>query len=186
MNLRHVIVEGPDGSGKDTLIEYLAGEMGLAIHARASASATGPVPDLKGWVDNDMTTIAAAPPAIYNRHPVISEPIYAPLARGTKPQHPFEVGEYCRRLRGQLAAHCVMVWCMPPLSTVVGNVSSGRVDMPGVRAGIYNIYMAYRDAYSSWPGVSMTYDYTQMPAASIVTRLRFTIKPEVIRGAPTV
>lgn len=185
MNLRHVIVEGPDGSGKDTLIEYLAAEMGLAIHTRASESATGPVPDLKGWVDNDMTTIAAAPPSIYNRHPVISEPIYAVLARKVEPQPPFGSTDYVRTLKSQLAQYCVVVWCMPPRATVIGNVSSGRVDMPGVREHIGNIHSAYVLAGGAWPGVQMTYDYTQMQASAIVNRLRFSIRPEVLRGTPS-
>lgn len=160
--IRHIIVEGPDGSGKDGLIKRLLTHLPEhRVHERASTSTGGPVPFLNQWVARDMRSIGIDGPWIYNRHPIISEPIYAPIARQTKPQPPFDDAGWVAITLKALAENCLIVWCMPAWSIVRRNVLSGDVPhMPGVVANIRELYAAYRVAPGTWPGVSLYWDYS--------------------------
>lgn len=162
--IRHVIIEGPDGAGKDTLIEQLLKELPqLTKHERASTSVGGPVPDLQEWHMRDLAGIRDHVPSIYNRHPVISEPIYGRIVR----EQPF--GWYgrpgwTRMQRELLAAHCMLVMCLPPLRVVEANVQSTQDgQMAGVVPHIRDIWRAYSNG-PVWPGIQAWYDYTQLPS----------------------
>lgn len=160
--MRHVIVEGPDGSGKDGLIARLLPLMPkFHVHERASTSVGGPVSYLTQWTEDDFATIADSGPWIYNRHPLISELIYAPVVRHEPPQGMFANPDWVDARLTELAKHAVMVWCLPPWSNVRHNVLSGDVaHMPGVAANVRPMYEAYRRASGWWPGTSLYWDYT--------------------------
>lgn len=160
--LRHIIVEGPDGSGKDGLVSRLAPLFPQhKLHEKASTSLGGPVPFLTTWVDVDLRTVATAGPWIYNRHPLVSEPIYAPIARQTVPQGSFADPDWVALRRIRMAEHALMVWCLPPWSVVRHNVCSGPIQhMRGVAEHIRDLYTAYRKAAGNWPGRSLYWDYT--------------------------
>jgi hypothetical protein len=173
-NLRHIIVEGPDGSGKDTLISSLL-ELFTdhTLHERASTSLGGPVPNLAAWVTRDVATMDTQPPSIYNRHPLVSELIYWRY-RSLRPgyrsvewtQRPWR--ESMRRAASQYA---LIVFCRPPLCTVVDTVNQQGPDahMPGVYHNIRAIYSDY-DRYQ-WPGISMDYDYTKDTIPVVVNKI---------------
>lgn len=156
---QHVVVEGPDGGGKTSLVSKLATRLSLPIHTRASTSLGGPVPQVDEWAIRDLRTMNRQPSSVYDRHPAISEPIYGPLVRG-KAMGQLSNGEMVSRLRTRLMARAFVVWCLPPFGVVQKNVSADR-DMPGVVAHLPGIYLAYERLAARWKVNSFLYDYTR-------------------------
>lgn len=179
MGIRRVIVEGPDGGGKSTLIRELAQQTGVPIAERASRSETGPIESLFNWYAADL----ALPPTarIYDRHPLISEPIYAPIARGVEPQTPFDDPEWLEINRRTMATRALLVVCLPPLWVVKTNVKrTTRGQMPGVEANIVKLWNAYDAVRRSWSAHRViTYDYTNHDTSPYL-RLRMA---QALRGA---
>jgi hypothetical protein len=162
---RHIIIEGCDGTGKDTLIERLLmtnfGRQ-FQVHQRASTSLGGPVASLDEWVEEDTLTLAHTGPWIYNRHPLISETIYAPyreMNRGLSGQ--FKNPTWITEHRRYLAQYSVLVILKPPFSRVKQIVESQGVNahLPGVYTHLESIYNTY--ATFLWPGTTIRYDRTK-------------------------
>lgn len=158
---RHVIVEGMDGSGKDTLIASLQKLFsGHTLHDRASTSLGGPVPDLASWVVNDTNLMPALVPSIYNRHPLVSEPIYAPVREVNKGLTGVWTNQaWLTAMRREVSKHAVLVVCHPSYYVVSDNlIRSGRdAHMPGVMENRLHLYTEY--ATMVWPGPSIRYNY---------------------------
>lgn len=157
-----IIVEGPDGSGKSNLVRRINEEFGLPIHERASTSVGGPVEDLMGWAYRDVTTMPEQPLSVYDRHPLISEYIYAPLVRILR--HEF-VTPSAHTLIRLMARQTFVVWCVPPYTYVSGNVSDDLDNqMQGVHENLGAIYELYNAMRMFWSGQSMVWDYTKSGA----------------------
>jgi hypothetical protein len=185
MTLRHMIVEGPDGSGKSGLVARI-NALGYTTHARASDSKSGPVPDLTTWTLNDLDDLGglyggARGPWVYDRHPLISERIYAPIARGTSPQGKFADLTWAHTQRKRMARHALLIVCLPPRSHVQGNVRRNASDqMPGVVDNIDAIYNAYRHSEALWPGRTLWWDYTYMDWAQFQHTIRDAMTVQVM------
>jgi hypothetical protein len=161
MALRHIVVEGPDGSGKTNMVNRLHETFGFPIHTRASRSTTGPLERVDLWAAHDVDTMADQPPSVYDRHPVISEPIYASLARNEMPHGSFIDPVWRKTMRANMAPHALLIICMPPLTVVEKNVmETSDNQMPGVLRNITAIYHAYRQAWDLWPGYARWWNYT--------------------------
>lgn len=175
MSIRHIIVEGPDGGGKTTLINQLRHEHfpnRFAMHPRASDSIMGPVPLLANWVTDDLAMLdkPETPPSIYDRHPIISEPIYGPICRGTVPDM-FRKGWWVNLMMEDLAQRAILVLCMPPFQTVRRNVAKPGSQMAGVADNIAHIYDMYERIHLRWPGLVMTYDHTRSSSRRSIAAL---------------
>jgi hypothetical protein len=155
--MRHIVVEGPDGSGKTNLVNDLVKHTGRPVHPRSTPSVGGPPPDLDLWVEREFARDKQ--PGIYDRHSVISEPIYGPICRGFVPGA-FSSPLWLNKQRARLANMSVVVFCLPPWSDVFANIMSGT-HMAGVRENGYEIYMAYNAVYKAWPGAAVLHDYTR-------------------------
>lgn len=167
-----IVVEGPDGSGKSTLVEKISYQLGIPVHERASDSIKGPVHDLMNWAYTDVTTQPEQPLAVYDRHPLISEYIYAPLVRTLRPEFTTAHAHTLIRL---MARQVFVVWCMPPHSDVEHNTLTSRDNqMAGVNENSSAIYGLYNTLRMFWPGQSATYDYTEHShhADTLMPRLR--------------
>jgi hypothetical protein len=174
---RHIIVEGMDGSGKDTLIESLLPLFpDHVLHARASTSLGGPIANLAEWTVEDVTTMNTQPPSIYNRHPLVSEPIYAnyrQIQRGLRGVWSNEAWVHTYRRLASTAS--VLVICQPPFSIVRANIreAGAHAHMPGVYEHMLELYTEYATLH--WPGSIIRYDYTKdtpETLAGIITRAR--------------
>ena len=172
--LRHIIVEGCDGSGKTTLVTKLTKSFAFPIHERASSSLDGPRPDADVWALEDVNTMAKQPQSIYDRHPCISEPIYAPIVRRVRPIGLFAEPGFADSLRAMASEHALLVLCYPPFSFVRRNVFDEgpgvNGQMVGVQDNLRTLYRAYRDVGMVWPGhiiwwngwQSTSYDYNKL------------------------
>jgi hypothetical protein len=164
---RHLIVEGCDATGKDTLIDLIMQHQPfpwtVQVHPRASTSLGGPVSQLSRWVDDDLVDNAwdVTKYWLYNRHPLISEPIYGPHRQvnpGTRPF--FNDRIWLGQRRRIMASRSVLVICQPPF-----NVVSALMDAQGAGAHMPGVYENRRilwDKYAHlvWPGHTIRYDWT--------------------------
>ena len=160
---RHAVLEGPDGSGKSTLAKYLAATMDVPLAPRISDSLKGVAgTSLSRYVTEDMSrwrNFTSSDPAIngsafssfeeptpsriYDRYPLISEPIYGlHVRKGVQPE--FGTGWYRDAYSAFLAMDPIVIWCLPPYDEVAKNVNPERdirvlakhpQPVPGVQAG---------------------------------------------------
>lgn len=157
---KSIIVEGPDGGGKTTLVRWLSSILDIPIHDRASTSTGGPVGNLAMWVEQDLTSpFGLGQPWLYDRHPIVSELVYGPITRNRLPQG-FRSEAWRKAMISNVARSSILVWCLPSLDVVMKNTEKEGRDMPGVFGNIDRIHAGY-SAYSlAWPGRSIMYDYT--------------------------
>lgn len=173
---RHVIVEGPDGAGKTSLLDYLHTITNLPRAPKFSNSLTGPKANLSTLVDLNMrkwwNSLAAdphhrkewdpsgslMPSALFDRYPLISEPIYGLHVRKNI-QPDFLMPWFGAAYRDFLAYDPLIIWCIPPFEAITTNVHPDR-DMQGVWANMRRMYDCYRLESLRYPGTSMVYDYT--------------------------
>lgn len=155
-----IIVEGPDGGGKSTLVEDILSHFPkLARHPRASEGVDGPVPNLYEWAHDDVHSWPSQPLSVYDRHPLVSEYIYGPICR-----EGMDKRFHTTPLRRQLARRALVIVCLPPLGAVRASVSASR-DMPGVTTHIDAIWHSYASLRATWPVSTglLYYDYTVRP-----------------------
>lgn len=106
-----VIVEGPDKSGKTTLVNHLSMDLGLPVHhSFHSYAALDDVPvqeslnDLRGW--------QAKPMGVYESHPFFQEYIYGPIHRHKVSEHFLDPG--IRPLVDRIRTMALIIYCRPP------------------------------------------------------------------------
>jgi hypothetical protein len=173
--MNHLIIEGCDGSGKTSLIRELLGQ--YVLHPRASDSKTGPVPNLADWVDNDLWRLEhwngrGMTPYIYDRHPLISELLYADLRwhnRGLAPG--FESREWVGKQQRRMADLSILVICSPPYAEVerVMQEQGREAHMPGVFENRFRLWKSYNEFV--WPGKVIRYDRTREVPADLIATL---------------
>lgn len=159
-----IIVEGPDGAGKSTLVERLCKLYGLEVGKRGTTDRdllwTVTVPDtmraLRWAVGGHMNTM------IWDRL-YYSDFVYAPIqgrAIAFNDSQQVHVDAIIEALRPPI------IVCLPPWAVVAGNVGKDH-QMPGVMENFGEIYgryqnMAFRtgDALKPFPDHRIIYDYT--------------------------
>jgi hypothetical protein len=111
-------------------------------------------------------------PHIYNRHPLISEPIYAPIRGKDKPLAVgFDNEAWMDAYRRIVASYSVVVICQPPYETVKNtlNKQGENAHMPGVWNHSRCLYDSYKTL--TWPGRTVRYDYTTDTVEDLTTAL---------------
>lgn len=158
-----IIVEGPDGAGKTTLIRQLQKEFGLEVAPRVVSKNAEALVDLKDWVAQNLED--GFQYKIFDRHRLISEFIYGPLLR--KEQQPgFDniVWAYSSLYNLYELVGPVVIYCLPPLETVRKNIL-GDHENAVVADHIDAMYTAYvHRAALDWvrdPGKTIIWDYTR-------------------------
>lgn len=174
---RHIIVEGMDGSGKDHLIDSLVECFpDHTPHERASTSLGGPVANLADWVVRDVTTMREQPPSIYNRHPLVSEPIYAERRHvNTGLRGVWTSDAWIDAWRRAASPFCTLVICQPEYHVVRANLqrSGENAHMPGVMDHALELYTDYQTLV--WPGPSIRYNYVTDDIDSLVSLIERTV-----------
>lgn len=168
-----LIVEGPDGAGKSNLVKALVDNYGIEQGPKASTT-DGPLPlDMARWTREYLQSPETK---IYDRHPLISELIYAPaLSRAFNGgyQDLMDLSEMLEWFYDQEPA---IIYCLPPFEVVNRNVRmnhSPKVDHHrAVLNNLERIYALYgaqlaRDYARSWV---MWHDYTNSESLNRVIR----------------
>lgn len=156
-----IILEGCDGSGKTTLMANLLDQFpGIQEHARASTSTGGPVDNIFEWAQHDVETWSKQPLSFYDRHPLISEPIYGAVLRGGYDPRFDRAGKV---LTSKLTRNALVVICLPPLGLVKENIQA-EAQLEGVDKSIVKLYGKYREkllaSHTLSPATTFHYDYS--------------------------
>ena len=135
-----LIVEGPDGAGKTTLVKELSEYLNIPVAPRVVTQRTEAMIDLRDWVDNNLEE--GFQRTIFDRYRLISETIYGPILRDQ--QHPgFDdlmwLGE---RLQKFYNIGPILIYCLPKLEVVQHNLENDE-DNEVVLPRIKSIYSAY-------------------------------------------
>lgn len=165
-----LIVEGPDGAGKTTLIQRLSDELGWPVSEKVVDSQTNAMVDLEAWVDENLRR--GFQRTIFDRHRLISEPIYGPILRG-RPRGAFSDLVWLQKRQWLLrAVNPILVWCLPPFEVVRNNIVEDP-DNERVAPHIEEIYWLYFHAATQWrANRSVFYDYTFDSATVTVDLIR--------------
>lgn len=153
-----LIVEGPDGAGKTTLIEKISGQLGWPVDGRVVGKDTEAFVPLNKWVDTNLRE--GFQRRIFDRHRLISEPIYGPIIRKRLTDGFDDLNTYHRWTVEFHALAPIVVFCMPSLETVRENCWKDD-DNKTVRKQIDQIYWLYWAAMAQWRGIGFFYDYTK-------------------------
>lgn len=159
-----IIVEGPDGSGKSTLIKRLVDHWHLPVADRVVGKDTKATLDVAAWTEDNV--LRGWQPIIFDRHRLISEPIYGPLLRGMDQDPHFLLPVWVSvQLQRFYESQPLIIFCLPPLEQVYHNVRhDGSNDNSAVADKIVPIYSAYvaRAALEATlrPRATTVYDYT--------------------------
>jgi hypothetical protein len=152
-----LIVEGPDGAGKTTLIQRLSEDLRLPVAERVVTKDAEPMADLVKWVEHNIA--CGLHPVIYDRHRLISEPIYGPALRDSV-EPGFDNLRWLRNQQQRLRIlNPFVIFCLPPIEMVEANVSHDD-DNKVVRQNIRLIYWLYFNLAASWTTPSLVWDYT--------------------------
>lgn len=158
-----IVVEGPDGAGKTTLIRQIVEGTGLSVAPRVVSKDAEAMVDLKRWVVRNVKR--GWQNKIFDRHRLISEPIYGPLLRD-QPQPGFDDPEwFSAQLYEFYRIPPVIIYCLPPFEVVWDKVSRDPDNKVVARlATMRALYGAYWN--KAWTDYALCgqdviiYDYT--------------------------
>lgn len=152
-----IIVEGPDGAGKSTLVQSLQEKFGFSVGERATEdrSKLYTVTRQDTWtaLSNEVRGAATARVQIWDRL-FWSELVYADIV-GRPVEFTSLEQVAIKRIMNALAVP--IICCYPQKNTVLANVE-GTEQMEGVHERISTIYDRYGKLFEQYPSV-MFYDY---------------------------
>lgn len=135
-----VIVEGPDGAGKSTLVQRLLTDLNCELIPRAVNSDAEITTDLCAWIDTSIERGFGR--YIYDRHQLFSHCIYAPILKKTfygKFQNP---AWFSTTWRNFLELNPVIIFCLPPIEVVKANMEKDefKVAAPYIESFYWQYY----------------------------------------------
>lgn len=154
-----IIFEGPDGAGKTSLSVRLSKELGIPIADKVVASNLQPLTDLAVWTEQNVAQ--GFQRMIFDRHRLISEPIYGPATRAKQDPKFCDPGWMLDMMAQFYASNPIIIYCLPSLRDVWHNVHNDETDNTAVRSRIRAIYAGYaaRASIDISRGVGRLYDY---------------------------
>ena len=157
-----IIVEGPDGAGKTTILEVIRAYTGWDIAPRVVSKEAKAMADLMVWTERNVAM--GFQKKLFDRHRLISDPIYR-FALRSKVMQPSLYNFYW--LSGMFQkfyeAEPIIIYCLPPLGTVRRNLEGDEDNkvIVGDIDRIYYMYSAHIASQMQRPGLSVYhYDYT--------------------------
>lgn len=156
-----LIVEGPDGSGKSTLVKRLCHDLDLPLAEKVVSSDTKPKVDLAEWTEDNIDRGFQF--TVFDRHRLISEPIYGPILRDKQDPSFMDLGWLDNKVWRFYACKPILIYCLPPLDIVVRNISNPDTDNSAVseRRVIEALYASYvnRASLDLSRGVARLFNY---------------------------
>jgi hypothetical protein len=170
-----IIVEGPDGGGKSTLVRTLSAQLKLPVSPRVVGSDTRALVDLVAWTEQNVEK--GFQRLIFDRHRLISEPIYSPLKNADPASKFLDLGWISDMTWRFYQAKPIVIYALPSLETVVSNVQDPMTDNEFVRDWIHHIYAGYvaRAAIDFTKGVGRLYNYKVTRLDDIVKWVQWNI-----------
>lgn len=154
-----IVVEGPDGGGKTTLIKVLEDYFEFPIAPRVVSQDAEALVDLKAWTEANVAGGWSA--TIYDRHRLISEPIYGPILRNNS-EPGFNDFMWLYNMNNMFRrCNPIVIYCLPPEAAVRSNVENdpdNKVIAPKIKR-IYRAYVA-KAATDALSIGALHYDYT--------------------------
>lgn len=165
-----IIVEGPDGAGKSTLITMLGYQR---VHLRSLRGGVGGTTP-EGWgdgrpvVDAYVHALDTHPPETAFDRFHLSERVYGPILRGAQLITTDVYVEMSRVLRER---RIPVIVCLPPFETTYRNVTKHGRERPA-----YQTDQFLDDAYRSWRRAAwdlfctndaIVWDYTKDPLPAL-------------------
>jgi len=137
-----LIIEGPDGAGKTTLIKKLSRALDIPIAPRVVSKDAEAMVDLQRWVDRNLAT--GFQRMLFDRHRLISEPIYGP-ALGRSSDGFNDLTWLAPRIHRFSRIKPIIIYCLPEKSTAWANVKDDPdnkvVADPDIFSSIYDSYV---------------------------------------------
>jgi hypothetical protein len=172
-----IIVEGPDGGGKTTLLKGLEEATSMPVAPRAVNSDGRGLTDLREYVLEHLRQPWR--PLLLDRFALISGPIYGAHTGMASPNTPFADAEFLQYAEALLASvRPIIIYCLPPLETVLQNLEHDSESQGVVEDHITAIYYQYvaRFARDSAAGMAMLYDYTSPKQQFRLIRARIDLR----------
>lgn len=169
-----IIVEGPDGSGKTTLIESLGLERKRLKSIRGGVGGTkfnGTGDGVAGWGGKEPALLAytrkvietgAKTQVAFDRFH-LSEAAYGPLLRQIQEVSDGDLQFLTAFLRDQ---HIQVVMCLPPFEVTVDNVNREGRERPAYQTAEF-LQQAYAEFVRLSPWATIVYDYTRDPLPTL-------------------
>lgn len=157
-----IIVEGPDGAGKTTLIKTLVEATGLPVAPRVVSKDAEAMVDLVKWTEDNVQ--AGFQPLIFDRHRLISEPIYGPVLRAELTPEFMDTEWFYTQLDNLYACNPFIIYCLPSIHTVWANIMSNDDNAifhsrMGTIQAIYGAYLNKGMTESIFRNRTFTFDY---------------------------
>lgn len=175
-----IVVEGPDGSGKSTLVRRLQRDLGLPVAPRVVGSDTLALVDLTRWTEENVNR--GFVPMIFDRHRLISEPIYGPLLRGGRDRKFLNLAWMSDMTWRFYAANPIVIYCIPAVETVCRNIQNPATDNSAVRDRqlIEAIYAGYvtRATLDFSRGVGRLFNYESTLYSDVLRWIKFKLEEQ--------
>lgn len=161
-----IIVEGPDGAGKSTLIKKLSEWTRMPIAPKVVDNNTNPMTDLRTWVDAQLEEDKTRWDVLFDRHRLISEPIYSLAIGGDREEKFWELDWLKEAMNKFYDRQPFVIWCMTDYHTIAVNCEDDSNQF--IRPFLPKIYRGYIAEMARWSAMigspfQLTYDYTVGP-----------------------
>lgn len=158
-----IIVEGPDGSGKSTLIRNLGYEhtlwMGGARIKHPTLGVTWAYPDeTRSRVQFDRQLQQQLQRVAFDRFH-ISERVYGPLLRG---EQAMDDNTFCQINDEVRRQRIPVILCLPPYEVAYANVTLAGRERPVYQTDAF-LRRAYDEFLALQPWATVVYDFTRDP-----------------------
>lgn len=134
----NVVVEGPDNSGKTTLVRYIAPRLGLAVR-----KGEGPPHSAEEWAARFEHEPKGY--ALFDRHTAVSEPIYGTILRGVS-----YASEYPELLTQFYAQPRLFIYCRNDTWDLGNHVADHERDSDEHLQALALNHPAICQAYDAW------------------------------------